>query len=123
MGDWLGPLFLGGVLVVIVVYLGRSAVPGSKPEAASVPEPDRILTGEDLIEEIQRTLGIGIIVESVDVAETATIRARFMTGRHTTEATVTGPSEPEAWQELARAAVEWRNSDFQQVPYWWGSGG
>ena len=123
MDDWLGPLFLGGVLVVIVVYLGRSAVPGSKQDGESGPAPDRVLTGADLTAEIQRTLGIGIMVESVDVAETATIRARFMFGHHTTEVTVTGPSESEAWQELAKAAVAWRNSDYQQLPYWWGSGG
>jgi hypothetical protein len=123
MGDWLGPLFLGGVLVVIVIYLGRSAVPGAKPDDGVDPEPDRILTGEDLIEEIQRTLGIGILVESVEVAETTTIRARFMSGRHTAEATVTGDSEPDAWRALANAALEWRKANFQHLPYWWGTGG
>lgn len=91
-------------------------------------------SGAELIERLQRTLGIAIVVESVEAMESmvatdpsggadpVTIRAMFMFGGHSTAVTVGGPTESDAWAALARAAIEWRNSDFQQVPLWWGGG-
>ncbi len=93
--------------------------PGFAPDL----EPFGTLSGPDLVDRLQHTLGIGILVESVEPTEPATILATFMSGQHTTRATVTGATEADAWQELAKAAVAWRNSDFQHLPMWWGGAG
>jgi len=88
-------------------------------------------TGADLMEHLQRTLGIAVVVESVESVESVDpssgpgavrIEATFMAGAHSTKVTVAGPTESDAWAALARAAIAWRNADFQQVPMWWGSG-
>ena len=94
-------------------------------------------SGDELIERLQRTLGIAILVESVETAEPAssaepnvlhgsgdsvTIRASFLFGSNSTDIAVTGQSEADAWNELARAAIAWRNSDFQHIPMWGGGG-
>ena len=79
-------------------------------------------SGADLIERLQRTLGIAIVVETVETAEPFTIRASFMSGRNTTQVVVDGPTESDAWAALAREAIAWRNSDFQHVQMWPGGG-
>ncbi len=85
-------------------------------------------TGADLMEHLQRTLGIAVVVESVEsgdpgsAPDAVTIQAAFMAGAHSTKVTVAGPTESDAWAALARAAIAWRNADFQQIPMWWGSG-
>ena len=88
----------------------------------------------ELIEGLQRTLGIAVLVESVEGAEAGgsrtggptddavTIHATFMFGSNSTTVTVTGESRPQAWNALARAAIAWRNSDYQHVPMWGGGG-
>ncbi len=101
-------------IVVIIVFLGGRLRTGT--EAADAPT-----SGAELIEGLQRALGIAIVVESVEAdgsAEAVTIRASFLSGRHTTQVAVGGPTESDAWAALARAAIAWRNSDFQHVPIW-----
>ena len=93
--------------------------------------------GAELIAHLQRTLGIAILVESVEAAEPGSsvepnvlresgdsvrIQATFLFGSNSTDITVTGESEADAWNELARAAIAWRNSDFQHIPMWGGGG-
>ena len=77
--------------------------------------------GPELIEQLERTLGMAIMVESiepVEPGESVEIRARLMFGSHVTEVAVTGASEARAWQELGRAAIAWRNSDYQHIQMW-----
>ncbi len=116
------PLIVIGI-VVIIVFLGGKLRTGT--EAGDEPT-----SGAELIERLQATLGIAIVVESVESNEVAdpsgsakavTIRATFMSGRHTTTGAVSGPTESDAWAALAKAAIAWRNSDFQHVPMWWGA--
>ncbi len=106
-------------------------------------DSDEMPTGQDLIERLQRTLGIAIVVESVESAaevaplpadsvqpdglavgsgEPFTIRASFMYGSNSTQVVVGGPTESDAWAALAREAIAWRNSDFQHVQMWPGGG-
>jgi hypothetical protein len=94
-------------------------------------------SGAELIERLQRTLGIAILVESAERAEPGssvepnalrgpgdhvTIRATFLFGSNSTDIAVTGQSEADAWNELARAAIAWRNADYQHIPMWGGGG-
>lgn len=88
-------------------------------------------SGAELIDRLQRMLGIAILVQSIEPAATAaadqpgegvTIWATFLFGSHTTDISVTGESESKAWEELGRAAIAWRNSDFQNIQIWPGGG-
>lgn len=104
---------------------------------------DGLPTGQDLIDRLQHTLGIAIVLESVESAAEAaasppdpvqpdgmaagsgepfTIRASFMFGSNSTQVVVGGPTESDAWAALAREAIAWRNSDFQHVQMWPGGG-
>jgi hypothetical protein len=101
--------------------------------------------GAKLIERLQRTLGIAILVQSIEPAEVATdgadasgegddvrgadplgsavtIRATFLFGSNTTDVAVSGDTETNAWDALARAAIAWRNADYQHIPMWGGGG-
>jgi hypothetical protein len=122
------PLIVIGLIVIIVFLAGR---PKTGTVAESADEPP---SGAELIEHLQRTLGIAVVVESVESVESAesvdpssapdavTIQATLLAGAHSTKVTVAGPTESDAWAALARAAIAWRNSDFQHIPMWWGSG-
>lgn len=81
--------------------------------------------GRELIEQLEGTLGMAILVESIEPAEpgaSVELRARLTFGSSTTEVAVTGASESQAWQELGRAAIAWRNSDHQHIQMWPGGG-
>jgi hypothetical protein len=119
------PLIVIGLIVVIVFLAGR---PKTDTGSDSPEEPP---TGPELIDRLQQTLGIAIIIESigstspdepVEQGDTVTIRATFIFGSHTRDVTVTGESESKAWEALANAAIAWRNSDYQHIRIW-GSGG
>ena len=116
------PLIVIGLIVIIVFLAGRP-----RTETAS-ESPDEPPTGAELIEHLQRALGVGIVVDPVEAVEpgeapdSVTIRATLMSGPHSTKVTVAGPTESDAWAALAKAAIAWRNSDFQHIPMWWGSG-
>jgi hypothetical protein len=131
--------FLVAVIVVAILYVsGRTnrgpgepaAVPGSDADVIERTDgsPGRPSSGHELIEQLERTLGMAILVESVDPAEpvepdgSVTLHARFLFGRYTTEVAVTGDSESTAWEELGRAAIAWRSSDYQHIQMWPGGG-
>jgi len=135
--EWAIP-FLVAVIVVAVLYAGRTrrrrgevaADSGSDAEPIE-PTDDterRPSSGPELIEQLERTLGMAILVESVDPPEpiepggSVTVHARLMFGRYTTEVAVTGASGSKAWEELGRAAIAWRNSDYQHIQMWPGGG-
>lgn len=127
MGEWQAPLLIGAIIVGIVFYVGRSKVPGREPSAGpeveTDPEPTPPRSGPELVAQIQDTLGIAILVDSVGSVEPCIIHATFIYGRYSTPVVVTGASEMLAWPELAKAAIAWRNSNYQHLPLWWGGGG
>jgi hypothetical protein len=77
---------------------------------------------------------MAILVDSVEGGESieaegsgwsgrpVTIRATFIFGRYTAHGSVTGESEAEAWDALGRAAIAWRNTDYQHITMWPGGG-
>lgn len=122
--------FLVAVIVVAILYIsGRTR---SEPDRS----PRGPVSGPELIEGLQRTLGMSILVDSVERAEQGflesntlrepgdpvTIRATFIWGRYTAHGSVTGKSEAEAWEALGRAAIAWRNTDYQHITMWPGGG-
>ena len=121
------------VPVIVAVIVAAALYLSSRPKGEA-KEPPGLLTGSELIEQLQRTLGMAILMESVEPAapggsteppgldEPVTLRATFMYGRYTTQVAVTGETEAEAWDALARAAIAWRNSDYQHVQMWPGGG-
>jgi hypothetical protein len=76
----------------------------------------------ELIRDLERTLGVGVIVQSIEDGPTVLIRATLILGPHADQVTGAGPDEDAAWRDLARAAVAWRSSSDKQVPYWWAGG-
>ena len=110
----------------LLVIVGAVAQHEAPPDVEVAVEP------EPLIERIQQTLGMAIMVESVEPAEPGatdepsgptTIRAALMYAQHTTEVSVTADTEAKAWEELARVATAWRNLDRQHIQMWPGAGG
>jgi hypothetical protein len=126
--EWQVPLLIGAVVVAIVYLSGRAKMPKRRAEPPT--------NGAELIDRLQKTLGMAIAVESVEASESSgsadlaeadvagptdvphTIRATLMFGRYTAQVVATGPTESDAWAELARMAVAWRNSDYQHIQMW-----
>jgi hypothetical protein len=98
------------IVVVIVAILGRPAVRSTKVMRRRALPP-----GPAAIERLAETLGIGIIVQSIDEGPPATIEASLLLDARVHHATARGPTEEEAWEDLARQATEWGNDDPRKV--------
>lgn len=118
--EWQVPIVVA-IIGAVLYFSGRTKREADRP-------PTNPSSGADLVERLQRTLGIAVLVESVEPVGpvesggSVTIRATFMFGSNTTRVAVTGESEPKAWEELARAAIAWRKADYQHIPMWGGGG-
>ena len=128
--EWQVPLLVAAIVVALLYFSGR---PKALQRRAKPPT-----NGSELIDRLQQTLGIAIMVESVEASEPSssaesadpdlagpsevpyTIRATLMFGRYTAPVVASGPTESDAWAELARMAIAWRKSDYQHVPMWGG---
>ena len=73
--------------------------------------------------ELERRLGMAIIVHSVEGDGPLRIEATLMRDGSSTDVTVEGEYEAEAWDRLAQASLAWRNSDPQNVRIFGGGGG
>ena len=139
--EWQIPFLVAVIIVAILYVSGRTRRGPGEPTADVGPDddliesthetPTRPSSGPELIEQLERTLGMAILVESVDPPEPiepiepggpVTLHARLMFGRYTTEVAVTGDSESKAWEALGRAAIACRNSDYQHIQMWPGGG-
>jgi hypothetical protein len=79
-------------------------------------------TMPDFLRDLERALGIGILVQEIDEGATVTIRALVLLAQHSEEILGQGTSEAEAWRDLGRSAIAWRTTNDKHVP-WWGGGG
>jgi len=71
-----------------------------------------------LIRNLERQLGMSVIVESVEVSEPARITAVLRYSPRSHEAVAKAESEVDAWRELARMTVAWRNANENLLPLW-----
>lgn len=125
--EWGVPLLVA-VIVIAILYLTGPAT------RRATRGPGGPTSGAELIDRLQKTLGMAIVVDSIEPAEPldsgvtvrsaepTTIRATLMFGRYTTQVVAAGPTESDAWSELARMAIAWRNSDYQHIQMWPGGG-
>jgi hypothetical protein len=67
------------------------------------------------IERLADALGIGIMVRSIEAGPPAVITATFLLDTRVFDVSATGPSEDDAWVDLARKATEWKNDDERNV--------
>jgi len=77
-------------------------------------------SGPAVISELERKLGMSVVVHFVDESAPVRIHALLRYGPQSREVTAIGPSEPDAWRELARMATAWRNANENLVPLWGG---
>ena len=84
--------------------------------------PTGLASGADLIHDLERTLGIAIIVGSVDESAPAPAHVRidalFRFGPRSEEVTAIGDTATDAWRQLASMAVAWRNANENLVHLW-----
>jgi hypothetical protein len=80
------------------------------------------LPGPDGIERLAKALGIGIMVQSIEAGPPAVITATFLLDTRIFGISATGPTEDDAWEDLARKAIEWKNDDERNVRTYLGGG-
>jgi hypothetical protein len=74
------------------------------------------------VNDLERALGIGIMVQSIEDGPTVRIEALVLLGQHSELIVGVGTTETKAWRDLARSAIAWRTTNDKHVP-WWGGGG
>ena len=80
------------------------------------------LPGPDGIERLAEALGIGIMVQSIEAGPPAVITATFLLDTRIFGVSATGSTEDDAWEDLARKAIEWKNDDERNVRTYLGGG-
>ena len=80
------------------------------------------LPGPDGIERLAEALGIGIMVQSIEAGPPAVITATFLLDTRMFSVSASGASEDDAWVDLARKAIEWKNDDERNVRTYLGGG-
>lgn len=89
-----------------------------------VIEPDRTPpAGPELIAELERALGVGVMVQSIDDGPPVSIQAVLMFGSLSEPVMAEAASEADAWRALARIVIAWRATNDKHVPMWPGGGG
>ncbi len=78
-------------------------------------------TGPEAIERLAEQLGVGILVESVEPGPPARIIATGLLDGGSTRLEGSGPTEDDAWRDLARAAIVWKREDGRNIRLWWGA--
>lgn len=113
------------ILALLFVLWAVRAIDGraAPRSVSSRHRASGLAAGPELLREIERTLGVAVLVQSIDGSSPARIDALLIFGRYNQQVTATGQTEADAWRELAAISVAWRNADDKQVPLWWGAGG
>lgn len=75
------------------------------------------------IHDLERMLGIALLVQDIDPGPPATILAVGMVDSLTSELVGRGATEDDAWRDLALNVAAWRNVDPRQVRMMFGNFG
>ena len=103
-------------VIVIIAILGRPIARTSKAVRRRPPP------GPEAIEQLAESLGIGIIVQSVDEGPPVRITATGILDGGTTGLAGQGATEEEAWKDLARSAIAWKRDDNRIIRWMIGGG-
>ncbi len=97
------------LLLVIIAVLGRPVASRARPVRR------RPRTGPEAITRLGEALGVGIIVQSIDEGPPVTIEASLLRDTQAHHVLASGPSEEEAWEDLARKVAHWANQDPRTI--------
>ena len=75
-------------------------------------------SGFRLLRALERTFGVGIIVQAVDEGPPVTIDALVLYGGQREEIHGTGETEAAAWHALGSAIAMWRAANDKHVTMW-----
>ena len=81
----------------------------------AIPPP-----GPEAIAKLAKMLGVGILIEDVSEGPPFQVTATALVDGERTRLEGVGETEEAAWQDLARAAIEWKRDDGRNVRFWWG---
>ncbi|HEX2470029.1 MAG TPA: hypothetical protein VHK05_05520 [Candidatus Limnocylindrales bacterium] len=116
MSDQSVPLVVLIVGLVILLAIRPIAISSRTGRSKRTPSP-----GPEAIEQLAEHLGVGILVESVEAGPPARIVASGLLDGGRTRLEGSGPTEEDAWRDLARAAIAWKREDGRNVRFWWGA--
>jgi hypothetical protein len=105
------------IVAIVVLLAVRPIAISTRATRGRAPRPQ---TGAEAIKRLAEQLGVGILVESVDPGPPASIVATGLLDGGRTRLVGTGPTEDDAWRDLARAAIAWKREDGRNVRFWWG---
>lgn len=107
---------------IVVLIVGVVVLLAARPIARSSRSRPRhqLPPGPETIGRLAEHLGVGILIESVDVGPPARIVATGLLdgGRNRLEGN--GPTEADAWRDLARAAIVWMREDGRNFRFYIG---
>ncbi len=115
MGDGSVPLVVLIVGVVVLLAIRPIAASRSRRTDSDLPP------GREAIARLAEHLGVGILVESVEPGPPARSVATGLLDGGQTELVGSGPTEEDAWRDLARAAIAWKREDGRNIRLWWGA--
>lgn len=105
------------VLIVVIAVLAWPVARRSRPRRAVRRSR---AAGRPTIDALAEALGIGIIVESVEAGPPAAIHASLLLDTRVFGIVATGATETDAYDDLARKAVAWKNEDERNVRTYFG---
>ena len=118
--DWFAVTAAMFGLAILLFVVAWRQIPPTSSRSGGGHRPTGLSSGPALISELERKLGMSVVVHSVDESAPVRIHALLRYGPQSRELTAIGPSEQDAWRELARMAAEWRNANENLVPLWGG---
>jgi hypothetical protein len=105
-------------IVAIVIFLAVRPIARSRRASTNHRPPP---PGPEAIAQLAERLGIGILIESVEEGPPARIVAVGLLDGGRTLLEGSGPTEDDAWRDLARAAIVWKREDGRNIRFWWGA--
>lgn len=111
MGDGSVPLVVLIVGVVVLLAIRPIAAPRSRRTDSDLPP------GPEAIARLAEHLGVGILVESVEPGPPARIVATGLLDGGQTQLEGSGPTEEDAWRDLARVAIAWKREDTRHIRF------